>query len=143
MTARDVALAKVAEKKQKEQKAREVEASNARYFKAQGEKFNKTLSKIVNSFKEDFIITHIKGEYSWRFKLRKPLSEYWPRKESQEFLVKLSVHHGEMRYWDEGPVESYSDWAVTVTVKGKQDFYCGAESGALETEFGTYMAKWY
>jgi hypothetical protein len=154
MTAREIALAKVAEKKQRDLEANHAERERANFVYREGQEFNKKVARLVNQFKDDFNITHIKDKYAWKFRLKR--DDHWPPKKDKEFYVVLAVHTSNFRPSDESDEEVVSNWAVTVEIQdynakfnptlrinSRQDFYCRAVSGSLETDFGEYMARWY
>jgi hypothetical protein len=153
MNAREIALAKVQTKKEKELEAIRLAEENKKYQLKQGEELSKVIDCIARQFEPDFLIEYKKsinssyGYYIWQFF----------RYQRTLFYLILSYESRKGRFSDESDIQEWSQWEVVIEVpdfrNGKynhrigldtsQDFYCARIEEEFEERFGEYMAKWY
>jgi len=169
MNAREIALSKIKEKKDKEAEAVRIAAEVKIYLTKQGKEFYKIVDEILIPFEEDFTIVRksdSKGQssYGWY------VWEFAKPKNNPLFYVMLRYETHTGKFSDDTPEQEWSEWYVTVQVRkdvyyrkynpyykyeGRyssildttvlEDFSCSSSriKDELETKFGEYMARWY
>jgi hypothetical protein len=154
MSARDIALAKVKEKKDKELEAIRLAEENKVWHEKERKRHLNIVKKVVDQFREDFNIRRIQDDV-WKVVTKKGT-----------FYVVLYFNTDMVRYSDDTDPQPVNRWSVDCRIMkifnvfpntyyqhgyfdGKlqetvvNDFYCSRLEEEFEKSFGEYMAKWY